>query len=236
LPASIKEDTKRKTLAMSFQGNRKIGDEVLDALGRALPPGLKQLKLNFCSCLCITDEGIKRLAMCFPKSLQKVKIDFGAVQNITPEGASSLSAGLGQIDGLEVLKLIFDECRQIDDSFIKQLSSQLPATIRDLRLKFYFGGFGDVGLVDFGKNLPGSLEFLKFDAVAVNRVSDRGATSFVRSFPKSLQRVEFDFNGTRTDPQFRLIAKSNNLEQLRSWALAKHTEKYGESEIDGVDV
>eukprot|EP00930_Biecheleria_cincta_P031843 TRINITY_DN22091_c0_g1_i1.p1 TRINITY_DN22091_c0_g1~~TRINITY_DN22091_c0_g1_i1.p1 ORF type:complete len:1181 (+),score=181.17 TRINITY_DN22091_c0_g1_i1:54-3596(+) len=226
LPAAIAEDTQRRKLAMSFQGNRKIGDEVLDALGRALPTGLKILSLNFCSCLCITDEGIKRLAMCFPKGLQQLKIDFGAVQNITPKGAAELSAGLGRIDELNTLKLWFDECRQVDDSFIKELSSQLPATVRNLQLKFYFGGFGDAGLSDFGKNLPSKLEFLKFDAVAVNRVSDRGARSFVRSLPESLERIEFDFNGTRTDPQFRLIAKSNNLEQLRSWAIAGDTADY----------
>eukprot|EP00930_Biecheleria_cincta_P045550 TRINITY_DN31393_c0_g1_i1.p1 TRINITY_DN31393_c0_g1~~TRINITY_DN31393_c0_g1_i1.p1 ORF type:complete len:1146 (-),score=148.99 TRINITY_DN31393_c0_g1_i1:126-3563(-) len=231
LPEAISADTKRRTLIMSFQGNRQIGDDVLISLGRALPSGLKFLELNFCSCLRITDVGVRALASRFPKGLQKLRIDFGSVHNITSEGAFALSSGIGQINKLDTVKLCFDECRQVDDAFMAKLSSQLPATaIRELELKFYFGAFGDVGLSDFGKNLPCRLETLKFDAVAVNKVTDQGARSFVKSFPDSLRRVNFDFNGTNTDPQFRLVAKSNDLNKIRAWALASSTIDSGDTD------
>mmetsp|Transcript_106686 Transcript_106686/g.299756 ORF Transcript_106686/g.299756 Transcript_106686/m.299756 type:complete len:900 (+) Transcript_106686:76-2775(+) len=175
-----------------------LSDEVLGALGKALPAALSSFSLDLSNCEAISDCGVEALVAAMPSQMKELTLRVDNCVALSDRCACAFGAALPL--SLLCLSASFDGCSALSDEGLAALAAALsPLALLDLRLSFgKCVALTDEGLVAVAASLSRSMRKMSLGFGGCFALSDSSVQALVAGLPPALHELKLDFSGCPT--------------------------------------
>jgi len=190
--------TKLEKLVLRFGfAAKKVHEEGLEAVAKAMPRSLTELFLDFADGSHLGDSSLKAIAESLPKTLEHLTLGMAGWVKLTDQGLEFLQHHLPQhLTSLKLDLFIMITATRIGDMGLASLASKLGKLDRLQTLDLSFKGLhiGDGGLSAIAAALPEGLRNLRLVLDKCATLTDAGLSALGEHLPTGLEKLQLFCN------------------------------------------